>query len=717
MSSSPFSRLAPFIQQYIYQNQWSELRDIQVQAIAQILDTPHHLLLAAGTASGKTEAVFLPILSDLYENPAASVGVLYIGPTKALINDQFYRLEGLLKESDLPVWAWHGDVGVNQKQKLLKKPTGILQITPESLESLLINHINQLPTLFGELRYVILDEVHVFMNSDRGRQVLCQLTRLERYCSKPPRRIGLSATLGDYEEAKSWLKAQTLPEIVLITGQKKQNLRLAVEQFFQGKNSEPNNEPELFVQYIFDRTQERTKSLIFANNRQDVESIIASLRQLAQYKKLPDIYHVHHGSISASLRETTELAMKKEHQPAVTAATITLELGIDIGQLERVIQIDAPFSVSSFLQRLGRSGRRGNPSEMWFACRSNALTGQEKLGQRFPWSLLQSIAIIQLYLEERWLEPLEPIAYPFSLLYHQTMSFLAGAGSAAPALLAQRVLTLPPFSAISLDDYRELLRHLLDIDHLEKMPTGELIIGLTGEKIVRNYRFYAVFQENEEFAVRASEGEIGRITMLPPVGERFMLAGRTWEVLDINTQQKIIFVKKVPGKSNSSWLGGGGNIHLRVIQKMKQVLTENVIYKYLQPTAQTALASARQLATEIELENHFCIPLSDDSFCLFPWLGTKEFALLSHYLQQGLLPQVQLIQTDAPYYLEIRSNLSPLILEENLRQVSWATIDKTALLPENSVPEIHKFDAFIPSKLRYKAYLSDNLRLPSFSDF
>ncbi len=715
MSNNPFFRLAPFIQEYIYRNQWEELRDIQVEASDVIFDTDAHLILAAGTASGKTEAAFLPILSLLFEQPAASVGVLYIGPTKALINDQFSRLEGLLEQVHIPVWAWHGDVAASKKRRLLDRPQGVLQITPESLESLLINRTTSLTRLFYDLRFVVIDEIHVFMNSDRGRQVLCQLQRLAAFTQTPPRRVGLSATLGDYDLAESWLKAGTERETITVSSAKGSRFRLAVEHFFRGPTDEETREPDAYEQYIFKTAGEKTKTLIFSNSRGKAEETIAALRNIARRKNLPDIYHVHHGSISAPLREATERAMRAPHQPAVTAATLTLELGIDIGQLERIIQLDSPFSVSSFLQRLGRSGRRGEPSEMWFVCEEDLPSGKESLPDQIPWPLLQAIAIIQLYVEEKWIEPIQPVQYPFSLLYHQTMSTLAGMGELSPPALAQRVLTLAPFRHITQEDYRILLRHLIQIEHLEQMETGGLIIGIEGEKIVNNYHFYAVFADDEEYAVRAQSGEIGRITSPPPEGFRFALAGRTWEVLRIDHHQRSLFVKKVSGRSKASWLGGGGNIHTRVLHRMRQVLLEDDRYRYLQPGAWERLKHARQLANEVGFAYKSVISLSNDVFCIFPWTGTIVFNTLLRYLKFSTLNRLTIAAVNpfSPFCIKLACVDGVDKLREELIALPQHQITGEELLDNNEAPEVSKFDRFIPDNLRRKAFIADRLDVAS----
>ncbi|MEO0687154.1 MAG: DEAD/DEAH box helicase, partial [Cyanobacteria bacterium J06649_11] len=339
--SDVYNRLAPFIQEYIYNNNWTELRPVQAAACKVIFDTDAHLLVAAGTASGKTEAAFLPVLTHLYEKPSSTIGAIYIGPIKALINDQFERLNDLLREADIPVYHWHGDVPQTRKKQLLKKPSGILQITPESLESLLINKHENLINLFGDVRFVVIDEIHAFMGTERGCQILCQLERLANLTKNKHRRIGLSATLGDYSLAEDWLSSGTDKSVITpkIEAAKRQ-IKLALEHFYVPEQSD-NSEITDCDKYIFNLSKSR-KCLIFANNKSQTESVIASLRQIADSERQPDIYHVHHGSISASLRQVAENAMREPNQPAVTAATLTLEVGVDIGYLQRVIQLESP---------------------------------------------------------------------------------------------------------------------------------------------------------------------------------------------------------------------------------------------------------------------------------------------------------------------------------------------------------------------------------------
>jgi len=710
MSNSTFSRLAPFIQEYIYTHNWTELRPVQIEACQAIFDTDAHVLLAAGTASGKTEAAFLPVLTLMQQKPTSTIGVLYISPIKALINDQFARLNDLLKEADIPVCHWHGDVAQGRKQMLLKDPRGVLQITPESLESLLMNKYSQLNRLFGDLRFIIIDEVHAFMGSERGCQIICQLARLSKFIANPPRRIGLSATLGDYTSAAEWLQAGTTREVItsdIQGGQRK--LHLAVEHFYTpDKEEESLTNP--YYQYIFERTKSRN-CLIFANNRAETESVVSNLRQIAANVGFPDIYHVHHGSISASLRQKAESAMRDRTSSAVTAATVTLELGIDIGQLERVMQLDAPVSVSSFLQRLGRSGRRGEPSEMGFVCTEKERDAESALPYQIPWQLLQAIAIIQLYLEERWIEPIRPVQYPMSLLYHQTMSILAAMGELTPAALAGQVLKLPSFTAISTDDYRLLLNHLLEIDHLQKIENGNLIIGVKGEKIVNSFQFYAVFADNKEYKVRDESMEIGSIIM-PPPGNRFTLAGRTWEIFDIEPKANTIWVKPVEGIANIAWRGGSSNIHTKVLQKMQQVLAEDKEYSYLQSGAKKRLKIARQLAKATGLNQFNVLPIKSNICCIFPWMGTVAYRtferLLNLYCRDTL--EIKSITGVSPYFMLLK--VSKDKIDDTFNQIYSLCTQQIApqqLVSSKEVLKLQKYDRFIPTPLLHKAFALDYL--------
>ncbi|MCM3782140.1 DEAD/DEAH box helicase [Neobacillus mesonae] len=715
-SPNPFTRLAPFIQEFIYRKRWDTLREAQVEASRVLFDTSNHLLIASGTASGKTEAAFFPALTELYNHPAESVGILYIGPLKALINDQFERIRELLKEGNVPVWHWHGDVSQAEKTKLMQKPSGVLQITPESLEGLLMNRPNAIPALFHDLRYVIIDEVHAFMGADRGIQVLSQLTRIERMAACLPRRIGLSATLSDYESAAGWLGAGTEQSTEVIAPQGGRKLRLSVEHFsFPDARDEKQAEQlelakQNYHQFIYDVTRLK-KALIFTNSRSDAELTTLELRRIAARREERDVFHVHHGSISAMLREETEAALRTGQGPAVAAATVTLELGIDLGELERVIQLGAPYSSSSFVQRLGRSGRRGDQaSEMLFFIPEEE-DEEAQLPARMPWTLLRAIAVIELYLRDKWVEPVATRKKPIGVLYHQTMSTLKSMGEATPAELARNVLTLPSFKDFNVDEYKQFLQYLLQTDHIQRTEEGSLIIGLDGEKIVNNYRFYAVFKDDEEHVVYNGSEEIGSITTVPPPGYCFSLAGKLWKVEEVDTRHKALYVKSAKGKVDTLWLGAGGDIHTKVMQKMRQVLAEHTIYPYLAAGAVQRLERARRLARESGLLTSMIIPAGGDSLFILPWAGSKQYRTLERLLKHNLSGRLGLrsIVPMEPYYMVVAGKTDADTLFESIREELALSEDPASLLEPDEAPYLGKYDEFVTPQLVRNAFSVDGL--------
>lgn len=714
----PFHRLAPFIQEYIYKKRWDTLKEAQVGACRVLFDSPNHLLIASGTASGKTEAAFFPALTELYERPSASVGILYIGPLKALINDQFERLNDMLREAGIPVRHWHGDVSQAEKAKLLKRPSGVLQITPESLEGLLMNKPNAIPALFHDLRYVVIDEVHAFMGADRGIQVLSQLARVERMAGCQPRRIGLSATLGDYDAACEWLGAGTPHAVEVVAPRSGRKLRLNVEHFsFPAAHDEEQTEHaanarKAYYDYIYDHTRLK-KALIFTNSRSDAELTTLELRRVAARRQERDVFHVHHGSISAMLREEAEAALRVGRGPAVAAATVTLELGIDLGELERVVQLGAPYSCSSFVQRLGRSGRRGDAvSEMLFAIPEEE-DEEAQLPARMPWTLLRAIAVIELYVRDKWIEPLALRKKPIGLLYHQTMSILKGMGEATPAELAREVLTLPPFRNFDAEEYKLFLRYLLQTDHVQRTEEGTLLIGLTGEKVVNHFRFYAVFKDDEEHAVYNGSEELGSITTVPPPGYCFSLAGKLWKVVEVDAKHKAVYVKPARGKVDTLWLGAGGDVHTSVMAKMRDILAGHEIYPYLAPGAVKRLERARRLARESGLLRQCVIPAGGDSYFILPWVGTKPFRTLERILKHRLAERLALrsIVPMEPYYMVVSGHADAPALLDQLRAELNNGTDLMNLLGPEEAPYLGKYDEFVAPELVRKAFAVDGLEL------
>ena len=718
-----FERFPDYIQNFIYKNSWTSFRDVQIAAAESILETENHLLLSSSTASGKTEAAFFPILTLLEEVPSSSISVIYIAPIKSLINDQFERLQSLLDESGIPVFHWHGDVSVAHKQKLLKNPSGILQITPESLESMLINRSNDVVRLFHDLRFVVIDEIHSLIGSDRGSQVLCHIQRISKLIGHEPRRIGLSATIGDTIAVGKWLSAGSERSIdIPSVSQDKLTWRLGLEHFFiqnqnfsqTSANVEANSSNKATFdsgfEYMYDCVN-NMKALVFSNSREETEYITATLHQIAKSRKDNDIFFIHHGNLSAALREEAEAKMKEE-LPAVTCATVTMELGIDIGKLERVLQYNSPHSVSAFLQRLGRSGRRGNPPEMMMVFREEEPLPNAPLPQLIPWELIRAIAVIQLYIEERFIEPPALKKMPISLLFHQTLSILASGGERSPKNLAEIILALPPFADISKEDYRELLVSMINNEFVEMTDEGGLIVGLEGEKIINSFKFYAVFKDSEDFTVRCASDEIGTITNPPPIGDRFALAGRVWEVEELDVSRRLVYVHGVEGKMEVSWPGDYGEIHTKILERMKMVLEEDTVYPYLKENARQRLEKARILAKNTKMNDRWLLSLGGYTKCVFPWLGTKSFRTLVRYLKLKANEfGISNISCDGCNYIMFRLDkydekaFSDLLMKD----IQHYGIDCFELIPSSETPIYDKYDVYLPSSLLKKAYSKDKL--------
>lgn len=719
-----FSRYAPFIQDYIYQEGWQSLRPIQVAAAEEIFSTDHNVLLSASTAAGKTEAAFFPILTELSEHPVDSIGCLYIAPLKALINDQYRRLTDLCVDQDIPVWRWHGDVSQSQKRRMLKKPRGILQITPESLESFMINKHMDIPSLFHNLQFIVIDELHSFLRSDRGGQTFCLIERLSKLADVDPRRIGLSATIGNIEAASTFLGAGSSHATVAPKVQNtRQVWRLSMEHFYKmgeqaGDPTADNGEylvgpktdtaPKLAdpgIGYIFEHTRGK-KSLVFTNSREECEAVCQALRSYCAYRHEPDRFLIHHGNLSPALRQTAEDAMKDEDAYMTTCATATLELGIDVGKLESAFQIDAPFTVSGFLQRMGRTGRRGTPPEMHFVIREEHPESRAMLPALIPWPLLQGIALVQLYLEKRWVEPPAPNRLPYSLLYHQTMSTLASSGEMTPAELASRVLPLTYFHNVHQDDYKILLRYLIKTNQIQQTENGGLIVGLAGERVTNNFKFYAVFQENVEFSVHAGAEELGTIVKPPPVGDKIAIAGRVWVVEDVDRQRHQVYCHEVKGHIPAYFGDVPGDIQPEILHRMRQVLAEKTMYPYLMNNAQPRLTQARDTANVAGLPEKQLINLGGKMWCLFPWTGSYAFLALERLLRIKCAKRLNLrgFNSSRPYFMEFAMDATTDEFFQIISEEAAKDFDPLDLVYPNEVPVFDKYDEYLPDELVRKEF-------------
>jgi ATP-dependent Lhr-like helicase len=712
-NSAPYSRLAPFLREYIYEQKWKEVRAIQEAAIEAVFDSADNILISSGTATGKTEAAFFPVISLLSRKSAASAGVLYIGPLKALINDQFERLSPLLELGNIPVWRWHGDVGGDHKKRFLENPSGVLQITPESLEALLLRYSAKIAALFRDLAFVIIDEVHAFMESPRGAQLLCQLARIEEAAGCRPRRIGLSATLGDYGAAREWLGGKT--SLIKDEGVKKK-ISVAVDHFTARDGKPEAACYEALYKQCREYPSSGGKCVVFTNSRVEAEETAAALRVLALDKGAEDVFRVHHGSIAGTLRAEAEQDLKEKKGPVVTVATGTLELGIDIGKLDRIVQIGPPGSGAAFVQRLGRSGRRSAKAEIYFSIRDEA---DGDIIDAVPWNLIRTIAVVQLYLEEKWIEGAVSRPFPYSLLCHQTLSILASLGEQAPPELARRVLTLPPFALVPAEDYRELLLRLISLDYIQKTEEGKLLLGLEGECLVNHYSFYAIFPDETEYRVLRDGQELGTVNFLPPEGGALALAGRYWQVRGFDAAHREIYVKSAAEGGKNVWRGSGAEIHTKIVRRMRRVLAEDTAYPYLSKRARERLLAARAHARLWGICGDPFISVGADktpAFFFIPWLGTRGLRTFQAIFQNenyrnNLGMAWYYRKNDYALALGLKIPLPSFrkALAGLLDELSFGDTPPSDLTDPARIPMTDKYDYLMPPRLLAKQYAAHML--------
>ncbi|MBV8327353.1 DEAD/DEAH box helicase [Chryseobacterium sp.] len=573
-----FSLLSEPIRKYIRDQKWESLRPIQEAAIQRIVSTDNHYILISRTASGKTEAAFLPILSKVnFKEPG--VKVLYISPLIALINDQFVRVEKLCEYLDVPVTKWHGEASKGAKDRLIKEPSGIVLITPESLEAMFVNKPYNIHHLFSGLEYIVIDEIHSFLGSDRGTHLQSLLNRLGKVNTKKLSIVGLSATVSDanqYIELKRFLGNPEETKVIRDTTPKPIH---AVFKYFEGNM---NALPLPLLKDLYVRTRD-CKVLIFPNARGRVEEVAVKLKQISERVGGHNNYFSHHSSVDKEVREYVEFFAKNStEQSFCISCTSTLELGIDIGNIDEVVQIDTTHSIASLIQRVGRSGRReGKASNLFLYA-----TGK--------WSLLQSLACWMLY-QEQYIEPTPINRAPYDVLAHQILSIVKGTSGITLSKLMEEIAGNSTFSAIKKEDTEEIIHHLTAIELLEQLG-NELIIGIEGEKIVNNKDFYTLFETPVFFKVVSNGMKIGELPLSPQIREEenIYLAARIWSIRYIDFQAKKIEVVPAIDGEKPMFSGDPADTAYRIREKMLEILISKDVYDDLDETGHDVINTMRR---------------------------------------------------------------------------------------------------------------------------
>jgi ATP-dependent Lhr-like helicase len=710
------------IRRWVWEQQWTELRDVQEKAIQPILSGDTDVIISSPTASGKTEAAFLPILTRVLQSPAVdSIDVVYISPLKALINDQFDRLDLLCEHLNVSVSRWHGDVSQSKKRFLLEDPKGILLITPESLESLFVNHGTAIPQLFSGIKCIVIDELHSFIGSERGRQLQSLLRRLDLSINRSVPRIALSATLGDMPLASIYLRSdKKLPCAIIQSDMNQQEIKIQIRGYLSkpilnvksqlcevedSNYSEDEVGDRIEIATDLYRTLRGESNLIFANRRTEVEIYADILRRMCEENCVPNEFWPHHGSLSKDLREDVEAIIKDKSRPATVVCTTTLEMGIDIGAVSSIAQVGSPPSVASLRQRLGRSGRRGQPAVIRMYIQEDEITADTPPQDRLRSDLFQTIAMIEL-LTQGWYEPPIDTKLHLSTLVQQILSLIAQYGGIR-ALTAWEILcNSGPFNAVDKSTFAKLLRSLASFDILMQDSEGLLLPGKKGERIVNHYSFYTAFITPEEYQLVTQEGKaVGSLPIDYPLvpGVFLIFAGKRWEVVDVEIDHKIVILKPSKGGRPPRFGGSGKSIHDKIRQEMFSIYSSTIIPPYLSPCARDLLTEGRKYFKQMELDKRRIIEYSGGAL-LFPWRGDRVMNTLAIGMiadgfkvsMEGIALNVLNVNRDK--VVEYFFNLPPKKTRSSLELASTIT---------NKVEE--KYDQFLTEDLLDINYASSNL--------
>lgn len=713
--STSFDLLDERIRRFIWAEGWDELRDVQEHAIPLIVPGDRDVIISAATAAGKTEAAFLPALTHLLVKDGQGL-IVYISPLKALINDQFGRLDRLCEQLEVPVWPWHGDVSATTKQRFLSRRQGVLLITPESLEALLCNRGSSVAAVFGRLLFFVVDELHAFIGSERGKQLQALMHRIEQSVSRKVPRIGLSATLGDMQLAGAFLRPGSTPaqvnassgggELKVLIKGYEEPLLVATED--DDSEQEPTT-PAQIAAHLF-KSLRGTNNLVFPNSRREVERYTHLLNRMCEHQNVPKEFWPHHGSLSKEIRSDTEAALKQKEIPATAICTNTLELGIDIGAVKSVCQIGPPPSVASLRQRLGRSGRRkGEPAILRGYCVEDEVGPNASIRDQLRLDTVQMAAMVSLLIE-RWFEPPRVGGVHLSTFVQQILSAITQRGGAT-AVELYRLLAEPgcPFERVSKDEFIQLLRHLASKELLVQDSSGTLLHGRVGEKLVNHYSFYSAFSSDEEFRIVAGGKTLGTLPVdqvLVP-GQRILFAGKTWRVDEVDESQKTIYVTRAKGGVPPLFSGGAGRVHTKVRQRMKEMLQGNSPVTYLDSTAQRFLEEGREAFRRHGLGSEFALDQGKE-LLLLTWLGdAANEAIACLFMRRGYVavpngPGVEVVKGEHSTQ-DILDALSDFAVDE--------VPSVETLLTDVKNLEREKWDWALPGGLLRRAYASLNLDL------
>lgn len=629
--SASFDLLDERVRRWIWRQGWTTLKDIQENAIPAVLTGNSDVIISASTAGGKTEAAFLPILTSiLQKGKSFGYQVLYVSPLKALINDQYRRLSDMTSEMGIDVIPWHGDINVARKTRSLKNPNGIIIITPESLESFLINRERFVMGALSSLQYVVIDELHSFIGTERGKQLQSLLSRIENITRSRVPRIAMSATFSDYASVKYYLRNDgAMPCVIPPQGESNHEIKILVKEYVSSKNTDVTSP---ISKEIFNNLR-GSNNLVFTNSRGAAEEFAVQLSDMCEEKNVPNEFRVHHGSISKLERESIERDLQRGEHPITALCTSTLELGVDIGKVKSIAQIGTALSVSGLRQRLGRSGRRDEPSIL----RVFSIEGYDGgLLYDLRCNLVQNIAIIELMREHKY-ETSAINRYHFSTLIQQILAVIAQFGGFYPKdgwiLLCQN----GAFKNVTPEIFLKLLRSLGENGVISQLNTGQIVVGKFGEKILKSPDFYVAFVSPIDLTVidKANAKRIGMIQHIPEIGNVIILSGQRWLVESFDEATSKIYVSYIKSGGAARFAGESIDIDRIIVEKMREIYLSDTIYPYLDDRTKTKehLNQSRLFFHHHNLGETAFLQYGNETY-FFNWAGTKAnrtLALLAQY--------------------------------------------------------------------------------------
>lgn len=663
-----FDRLHPGVQYHLANTlRWNGLRPTQAAAVEPVLAGSDAVVLAP-TAGGKTEAAMFPLLSRMAAEDWQGLSVLYVCPLRALLNNLQPRIDGYCRWLGRSAAVWHGDVSQAQRQKILTERPDVLLTTPESLEAMLVSTKVDPRVLFSGLQAVVVDEIHAFAGDDRGWHLLAVLERLSRVAGRPLQRIGLSATVGNPDELLSWLQGSFHSRTSTVVAP-------AVDT---------PAAPDITVDYVGSLTNAANviaslhageKRLVFVDSRRQAEELGAALREAGIET------YVSHSSLSAAERRRSEAAFA-DARDTVIVATSTLELGIDVGDLDRVIQINSTRTVASFLQRLGRTGRRpGSSRNCLFLCLDDE-------------AVLLASGMLQRW-SQGWVEPVTPPPHPRHIAAQQLMALCLQQHRIDVAEWTQWWGDLPVFDASA----PEILEYLVTEGYFE--TDGPFLhIGPEAERRFGRRYFSdltAVFTAPPEFIVLAGRIEVGTIgtdLLTESVdGPRvLLLGGRSWKVTHIDWDRRRCFVEAVEGGGRAKWSGAGSGLSYAITRGMREVLLGSAPAGVtFTARAVNVLAELRSSYSDSVSADRLVVRLpSDSAGRWWTWAGTAANRTLQASLPSVIDPRQRLDEKS----VRLLPGVSVQELSSALADVQW----RSPIVDANALRGL-KFSAALPEAL------------------